>query len=973
MATDPEHQEAPKGKVVFTDFHRPALPSGDYDIHISQSLLAVARVADKDEKPAPPGINTNLEPMIQAFSVFGPRFEFAPNLTASQFPPQGSLGAHYNVLPHISFTRSSLPWERFANLEPTPDEAADTSGEVSDRLLKTPWLALLLFDEDELPKEDAKEDAPLDPTRISPVKTLTLDQHAPDARWTLKPAAPAEICPPEFRFEHGQKPGDKLSVIDVPRDLLAQIMPSPREAALLAHVRHAEADFGPIEGSEVATLVCNRLPRKGKKSVLHIVSLEAEYGPDEATLWNVPDGAEHVRLVTLGSWNFTCLNPRHSFKGLLHHLNKEHLFSVKSPPVSEGQPDQVSDGLQKGFLDHGTPLPETALITAEHQGWLIDDFDNHRRVFLRVSQDGQVQAFVNQDLVFELPSEFDWKTANEDGLLTATRAASQDPASLVKISDTCQINAQPTTRWRIFPTNAEGHAYWVHANDDVYDVHAALPHVLARPSQHLDVAKARVDQGHIAVAHEIRDGDRSIAWYRGPLVPGAVTAPFGPPQTPRSGDQLSRYNATEAMYSESYSTAWELGRMLTLQNQKVAVSLFNWKRQNRHNKERALAMAELGHLPIQGQAHAALPDQTAGLPADVDDWFADLALLKGVPFNYLVPDPEMLPQEALRFFQVDPYWVRCLHDGAFSIGRVQPLDLTHEHEAQAASRTRADSIISGMLLRSELVSGWPDLQIDAYDRAIPHESYETALQPPRDGVRSHPSSSAALSAALSANDGPAVAQQFGIDPAQHVDFFPHEDGGWRININHNKQIFRLTQNNQRYRLWLEDRLAILRMTRLSPNVLLCLFAGDLKSLDIHQKPQALHFGFSQDPDSNTDDISQNFRELKSHIGTEIAHSKVAMPAGTSHERDARRTIPIAALADNMQAHFANIDDDYLRRIAIDAVGEDAEAALHFETAFRSNGEQPFQAAQTALQLTEGVQKLRFVVSELARIPDTSER
>ena len=68
------------------------------------------------------------------------------------------MGAYYNVLPHISFTRSSLPWERFANLEPTPDEAADTSGEVSDRLLKTPWLALLLFDENELPKEDAKED-----------------------------------------------------------------------------------------------------------------------------------------------------------------------------------------------------------------------------------------------------------------------------------------------------------------------------------------------------------------------------------------------------------------------------------------------------------------------------------------------------------------------------------------------------------------------------------------------------------------------------------------------------------------------------------------------------------------------------------------------------------------------------------------------------------------------------------------------
>ena len=39
------------------------------------------------------------------------------------------------------------------------------------------------------------------------------------------------------------------------------------------------------------------------------------------------------------------------------------------------------------------------------------------------------------------------------------------------------------------------------------------------------------------------------------------------------------------------------------------------------------------------------------------------------------------------------------------------------------------------------------------------------------------------------------------------------------------------------------RLKTLRMERLSPNVLLCLFEGDAVAVDIHQKPEMLHLGF----------------------------------------------------------------------------------------------------------------------------------
>ena len=48
------------------------------------------------------------------------------------------------------------------------------------------------------------------------------------------------------------------------------------------------------------------------------------------------------------------------------------------------------------------------------------------------------------------------------------------------------------------------------------------------------------------------------------------------------------------------------------------------------------------------------------------------------PFHYLVPDERILPAESIRLFQVDPIWIECLVDGAFSIGRVSQSDQKHD-------------------------------------------------------------------------------------------------------------------------------------------------------------------------------------------------------------------------------------------------------------------------------------------------------
>src|SRR4030095_12081012 len=115
-----ENGNSSSGTIEFIDYHRPLLPPDDYEIAISQDVFIRGSQA---------------EPTFSAmarFSVLGPRFELKPEDINSVFPPDGSLGDHSNVLPHIIFNRSTLPWER----------SADESQE------NIPWLALLLFDDD---------------------------------------------------------------------------------------------------------------------------------------------------------------------------------------------------------------------------------------------------------------------------------------------------------------------------------------------------------------------------------------------------------------------------------------------------------------------------------------------------------------------------------------------------------------------------------------------------------------------------------------------------------------------------------------------------------------------------------------------------------------------------------------------------------------------------------------------------------
>ena len=544
-------------KVQFIEYRQPPLDSGTYTVEVEQKVKT-----QQSNKIPEQTFSKEL-----TFYVDGHRFApLTPDAIYAVFPPAGNLGEYSNALPHIILKRGTLPWER--TIKSTDSDL--------------PWLALLLFQESEKPEP----------------KTIKLKE--------LKETS-GNIKFPKFDYEPGQNGEDVLTVIDVPKHILEKILPTEKDLTLLASVNQITDENDKPLSEPLATILGNRLPKKGEVSTVHLVALEERYNNGTFDYQGAGNN-DLIRLVSLTSWSFTCVDSKHNFDALLKEINRD-------------------------------------------------------------------------------------------------------------------------------------------------------PDTLRLPSFGNDAAKQYLDLGYVPLHHALRQGDKTISWYHSPLSTGQssdnLTAPVA------IADQLMRYDSNTGMFDVSYSMAWQLGRMLTLQNQPLAVEIFNWKRSKAHDLHQI--QQQVLHLPFQSTT-----ETNGELPTAIANWFQDLELLKNVPFNYLVPDTRLLPPESLRFFWVDSYWVDCLQDGAFSVGRVTKEDLRLDVQSRSLrrSKTQSDKTITGFLLHSEVVSGWPGLEIEGYTN-------------------------------------PVTGTEF-VGP--------------------------------------ENKLTILRRDRLSDNILLCFFAGEVKTLDLSLKGSTVNCG-----------------------------------------------------------------------------------------------------------------------------------
>jgi hypothetical protein len=255
-----------------------------------------------------------------------------------------------------------------------------------------------------------------------------------------------------------------------------------------------------------------------------------------------------------------------------------------------------------------------------------------------------------------------------------------------------------------------------HSNSAVAEFQVPLPEGLSEETafEHqvaLEEGRRYLASGAVALRHGLRGGDRTFSWYHGPFLSSArAQARLKLPA--RGSDELLIYNETLGMFDVSYAAAWELGRLTMLEDSYHAMKLFHWKRDHSRTLAHLRQKLDYDFLPLVRQtADLALPDSLA-------TWFRSLTLLEDAPFNYLVPDEQLLPPESIRFFSVDSMWQECLRDGAFSVGRVLHKD--HLEDSSHSLNLDPAPRLSGFLLRSKVVSDWPQLVVNGYtaiDRA----------------------------------------------------------------------------------------------------------------------------------------------------------------------------------------------------------------------------------------------------------------
>ena len=132
-------------------------------------------------------------------------------------------------------------------------------------------------------------------------------------------------------------------------------------------------------------------------------------------------------------------------------------------------------------------------------------------------------------------------------------------------------------------------------------------------------------------------------------------------------------------------------------------------------------------------------------PDAVHQWLAQLVLLTGVPFEYLVPDDAMLRPETIRFFFVDENWIERMIDGALSVVARTGLDQLITDTLRTALRDPVNDVfttrvrrrllgadvasagpeainwpLTGFLIRSVVADNWKGIVVENASKNAPH-------------------------------------------------------------------------------------------------------------------------------------------------------------------------------------------------------------------------------------------------------------
>ena len=650
------------GQEQLYSFYAPSLESTLHHITVTQHIV-----------PPAGSVSHTLDLHgTQDFEVIGPRFSLPDGDVQTVYPPQGH-GDHLNILPHMVFNDPHLPWER---------SATDTSEDPERN--RVPWLALLVFTQDELRlsttqlaglnkilSSDTKQSNKTQSSLLSVSMTINelLALSAKNA--VVTPIVNDETDPIDQKTL-----ATNADFIFVPSSLFESFVcsynadgsrdntktkPEVSRYKYLAHVRNVTTDGMAISGSSqdpqqlLSIVMAHRTGpwtiKQPTPVVVHLVSIA---GVESQLTLPIADTAPLVGLCSLYSWTYQCLPPDSlnffdAMKDLCNTISVLRPASTYTDSLTK-----ATDAVSKRVVDrlrNGYSLTKYRVQTGEMTAALT------RGPF--------VPTVVPHDLTVQSSFSTDLQILDQTiGIMDISYSAAWQLGRTMAIAD--QSFTTAVSRLRTTIQDQAMNAIKVSMLGDSIKSFSKVV-----PALHKQVHTLGNLRANIEGLDPLRKWQRSST---------KITFDF------------SFWN--DKMRAQFLDEAKKVAKKLAASTDSTdAVYQFY----NEHNSPASSDWA----LVLK--------------------WVLDRMSFHGIPAHYLITDPTHLPRESLRFFAIDANWVDALIDGALSIANHLEGDDDQMRTAIKATLTeyidKNDPHIgfapqipkSGFLLRSAIIKQFPDL------------------------------------------------------------------------------------------------------------------------------------------------------------------------------------------------------------------------------------------------------------------------
>ena len=643
----------PSGNINLYSYAVPGLKTGDtYTASFTQKVT-YAGGSEQDFRSS------------KQFSTVAAPYTLDGSLINSVYPPSGHSD-YWNVLPHVLFNNARTPWL----LQGTKEDTATNP---------TPWLALLVFTEDELTPDDLTLEAIGSATGTTPSSTPTLayDMQVKDL-YSLGSSVSQPI-PPSSSSDTTQ-----MQAIFIQGSLFAKLFGTPESSScasvdsnvitpsidrfkFMSHVRRFNAsgvtNQDPLSVPEVAATVC---PRTGDYTMTaptiayaHLVSLAGIADNSSLTMGSNRPAA----LVSLYSWTFnhlpaTSYDTRQILINLASSLQpltipQPILAAVKTQvPIETPADSWVKYKMLAGYsiVRYRTPTGESTLAIT--RGFLTGrKFD---ALDLPPSNYGSDLALMDESSGL---LDLTWQLAWELGRTTA-------------VSDRVFASAMMRLRQAIH-------------------------------TQNLEEAKGTLDTSFTPIATTIN----------------------------RFGNTQQSMSSRLSQNTQFLGNRWQENALGPSTWKTLSFQAVNTRLQYRRQLQSGIQNFAAAETTVVGGARTEDVYDETNTPessdyANVLMWIMDKWFLGGIPYPNLIIDPSFLPKESARSFYVDQNWFKVYIDGALSIAEhYEEGDDVREAIKKSLTTYLTTKVTDtnyppqipkwGLFVRSEFITRYPDMRISA--------------------------------------------------------------------------------------------------------------------------------------------------------------------------------------------------------------------------------------------------------------------